>query len=158
MGVEAAHEHFRAMIRAFLPSDGAAAMAITRLAPEAAQWTERSYREALEWPGIVAMVQTDDVKVTGFILGRHVADEGEILNLAVSPDMRRRGEGAALLSAALDQFRELRVSRVFLEVRESNVVGIAFYERQGFCKKGRRAGLYHDPEDAAIVMERKLGD
>jgi len=45
---------------------------------------------------------------------------------------------------------------VFLDVRESNESAIAFYEKWGFCKKGRRAGYYHDPEEAAIVMEMKL--
>ena len=46
---------------------------------------------------------------------------------------------------------------MFLEVRESNQSAIAFYAKHGFNKMGRRASYYHDPEEAAIVMEIKLG-
>ena len=44
------------------------------------------------------------------------ADEREILNLAVSPEFRRRGIAAALWKACLEDFQ----GTVFLEVRESN--------------------------------------
>ncbi len=56
----------------------------------------------------------------------------------------------------MDEFRVRHVSRLFLEVRESNKGGIAFYEKHGFLKTGRRAGYYHHPDEAAIVMEKKL--
>jgi ribosomal-protein-alanine N-acetyltransferase len=104
----------------------------------------------------VAFVSEEEGKVSGFILGRQVADEAEILNLAVTAAYRRRGEGGALLKAALGGFQSRGVSRVFLEVRESNETGIAFYERRGFSKMGRRAGYYREPDEAAIVMENKL--
>src|SRR6266853_1984719 len=68
------------------------------------------------------------------------AAAAEILNLAVIPVKRRKGEGGALLKAAVEALRARKVSRVFLEVRESNEAGIAFYEKQGFSKTGRRAG------------------
>ena len=84
------------------------------------------------------------------------AEEAEILNLAVVLAKRRKGEGGALLKAAMDEFQARHVSRVFLEVRESNEGGIAFYERHGFLKTGRRASYYRNPEEAAIVMEKKL--
>ena len=77
--------------------------------------------------------------------------------LAVIPAKRRKGEGGALLKAAVEALRARKVSRVFLEVRESNEAGIAFYEKQGFSKTGRRAGYYRDPDEAAIRMEMKLG-
>jgi ribosomal protein S18 acetylase RimI-like enzyme len=56
----------------------------------------------------------------------------------------------------MDEFRARQVSRVFLEVRESNEAGIAFYRKHGFSNTGRRAGYYRDPDEAAIVMEMKL--
>lgn len=145
-----------ATIRGFQEADALAVTRILREAPAAANWTEESYREALKWPGVVAFVSEGDRGITGFMMGRQVADEAEILNLAVSASARRRGEGGALLKAALDEFRVRGVSRVFLEVRESNETGMAFYEKRGFFKTGRREGYYRDPEEAAIVMEMKL--
>ena len=110
----------------------------------------------LGWQGVLALVSEDGEKVSGFIVGRQAAGEAEILNLAVIPANRRKGEGRALLKGALEEFLARQVSRVFLEVRESNEAGMAFYERQGFSKTGRRAGYYRDPDEAAIRMEMKL--
>ncbi len=104
----------------------------------------------------MSLVREWDGEVIGFIIGRQVADEAEILNLAVAPSARRRGEGGALLEAALEEFRSRGVSRAFLEVRESNETGMSFYEKRGFFKTGRRPGYYRDPVEAAIVMEMKL--
>src|SRR5258708_3282590 len=119
-------------IWAFLPADVAAVTTILREVPEAANWTAESYREALNWPGTVAFVSEEEGKISGFILGRQVADEGEILNLAVTAAYRRRGEGGALLKAALGGFQSRGVSRVFLEVREWQETGMAVYEGPRF--------------------------
>jgi [ribosomal protein S18]-alanine N-acetyltransferase len=143
-------------IRAFGEEDAAAAAEILRQSPEAAQWTELGFRELLGWRGVLALVSADGRKVKGFIIGRQVTGEAEILNLAVVPSARRKGEGGALLKVALDEFRARGISRVFLEVRESNESGIAFYERHGFSKSGYRGGYYREPEEAAIAMEKKF--
>ncbi len=156
MGVESKRERANATIRAFHGGDAGAVTRILRESPEAANWPEESYREALNWAGAVALVSEGDGRVTGFLIGRQVADEAEILNVAVAESSRREGVGWALLRAALGEFLARGVSRVFLEVRESNETGIAFYEKRGFAKTGRRAGYYRNPGEAAIVMEMKL--
>jgi ribosomal-protein-alanine N-acetyltransferase len=156
MAAETKREQAAATIRVFLPADAAAVTEILKGSPEASQWTEWGFRELLGWRGVLALVREDDRKVIGFIIGRQVGGEAEILNAAVIVARRRKGEGGALLKAVMDEFRARRVSRVFLEVRESNQAGIAFYEKHGFSKTGRRAGYYRDPDEAAIVMEMKL--
>jgi ribosomal-protein-alanine N-acetyltransferase len=156
MAAETKREQARGTIRSFLPADAVAVTEILRGSPEASQWTEWGLKELLGWRGVLALVSEVDGKVLGFIIGRQVAGEAEILNLAVTAAKRRKGEGGALLNAAMDEFRARQVSRVFLEVRESNGTGMAFYEKQGFCKTGRRRGYYHDPDEAAIVMDIKF--
>jgi len=156
MAAETKREQLGTTIRAFLPADAAAVKEILRESPEASQWTEWGFTELLGWRGVLALVSEGDRKVIGFIIGRQVGGEAEILNAAVIVARRRKGEGGALLKAVMDEFRARRVSRVFLEVRESNEAGIAFYEKHGFSKTGRRAGYYRDPDEAAIVMEMRL--
>jgi ribosomal-protein-alanine N-acetyltransferase len=156
MAAETKREQVRGTIRAFLPADAVAATEILRGSPEASQWTEWGLKELLGWRGVLALVSEVDGKVLGFIIGRQVAGEAEILNLAVMAAKRGRGEGRALLMAAMDEFRARQVSRVFLEVRESNGTGMSFYEKHGFSKTGRRRGYYHDPDEAAIVMDIKF--
>ena len=155
MAAETKREQVSGTIRSFLPADAVAVMEILRGSPEASQWTEWGFKELLGWRGVLALVSEGDRKVIGFIIGRQVAGEAEILNLAVIVAKRGKGEGGALLKAAMDEFRARQVSRVFLEVRESNGTGTAFYEKHGFSKTGRRAGYYHEPDEAAIVMDIK---
>lgn len=156
MAAETKREQARGTIRSFLPADAVAVTEILRGSPEASQWTEWSLKELLGWRGVLALVSEFDGKVLGFIIGRQVGGEAEILNLAVMAATRGRGEGRALLMAAMDEFRARQVSRVFLEVRMSNGTGMAFYEKHGFSKTGRRRGYYHDPDEAAIVMDIKF--
>jgi [ribosomal protein S18]-alanine N-acetyltransferase len=146
----------RGTIRRFRPEDAEAVTAIARESPTAASWTAAGYREMAESGGGLALVSETEGKVTGFLVGRQLEDEGEVLNLAVTPGERRRGQGGELLRAALDEFRARGVRRVFLEVRESNEAGIAFYAKRGFSKMGRRPAYYRNPDEAAVLMENKL--
>jgi [ribosomal protein S18]-alanine N-acetyltransferase len=156
MAAETRRERVGAVIRTLREQDAAAVAEILRGALEAVFWPESSVKEVLASQSAVALVSETEGKAAGFLIGRQAADEAEILNLAVAQGSRRRGEGGALLEAALEEFRTRGVSRVFLEVRDSNAAGIAFYGKHGFSKIGRREGYYRDPFEAAIVMEKKL--
>jgi ribosomal protein S18 acetylase RimI-like enzyme len=59
-------------------------------------------------------------------------------NLHVSPPMRSRGIGAALMRAAAGRLIELGYSTAYLWVFDSNVAAIRFYERLG-AARARRA-------------------
>lgn len=139
-------------IRPLQRADGPAIEAITRESPEAAGWPAKSYARMAGW---AAEAQAG---IVGFLVTRIVADELEILNLAVDPHERRRGVGGALLDAAIEQGRRSHVRRAFLEVRESNRGAQRFYERHGFAVFGRRTRYYSDPEEDALLMTRALVD
>ena len=144
------------VIRKMRPEDAAGVRRILQHAPEAANWPERSLEESLTWAGGLALVSECDGEITGFVLGRQITDEAEILNLGVLLERRRQGEGGALLEKALAEFRTRGVGRVFLEVRESNEIAIGFYEKRDFSKVGRRVGYYREPAEAAVLMEKNL--
>lgn len=156
MATELRHAGERSAIRALLPDDAAAVAEILRKAPEAVFWPEASVREVLEWKGILGLASEARGEAAGFLIARQVKGEAEVLNLAVTPKRRRKGEGGALLRTAVVELRKRGVSRVFLEVRESNAAGIAFYSKHSFSEVGRREGYYRDPVEAAIVMEIRL--
>ena len=67
----------------------------------------------------------------GFSLLRTVADEAELLLLAVAPDHHRRGIGARCSDDFIDRAREGGAARVHLEVRDGNPA-IAMYRAAGF--------------------------
>lgn len=143
-------------IRGFRPEDIPELVSITEESTQSASWSKESYEKLCKLEGFLAFVNETAKCITGFVVGRQVADEGEILNLVVRRENRRRGEGHALLSAVLEQLHRRGVNKLFLEVRESNEAGIAFYEKMGFAKTGRRPGYYREPEEAALLMEKKL--
>lgn len=143
-------------IREFHPEDIPELVSITEESTQSASWSKESYEKLCRLEGFLAFVNETAGCISGFVAGRQVVDEGEILNLAVRRQNRRRGEGHALLSAVLEQLHRRGVNKVFLEVRESNEAGIAFYEKMGFAKTGRRPGYYREPEEAAVLMEKKL--
>src|SRR5260370_39790524 len=151
IGAETMRDPTASTMRAFRKTDAAAATEILKGSLEAAQWTEWGVSELLGWSGVVALVSEDSRKVCGFIVGRQAGEEAEILNLAVTPANRREGQGSVLLNPAMDEFHTRRVSRLFLEVRESDEGGIAFYQKHGFLKTGWRAGYSHHHVEAAIV-------
>jgi len=141
------------VIRTMQPGDVTHVKEILLEAPEAARWSVEALQGTLANEGTQAFVSEHGGKISGFVVGRKVADEGEILNLAVGQASRRHGEGQALVAKLLEKFRTDGVSRVFLEVRESNTGGIAFYEAMGFRKVGQRPCYYAEPIEAAVVME-----
>jgi len=95
----------------------------------------------------------------GFALVRIIADEAELLTIAVQPDLRRKGLGARLLSAALDQTAKRGAVSMFLEVAATNQPALALYQRAGFRPVGRRPGYYIGPDarDDALILRRDQG-
>lgn len=83
-------------------------------------------------------------------------DEGQITNVAVHPDYRRRGYGAAILHALLRHAKDARLEQVSLEVRVSNAAAIALYKQAGFTEAGRRKAFYQKPTEDALVMICKI--
>ncbi|HVH70689.1 MAG TPA: ribosomal protein S18-alanine N-acetyltransferase [Candidatus Dormibacteraeota bacterium] len=156
MATELCRERAGSAIRALRAEDARAVAEILHQSPEAVFWPEASVKEALAWDGVLGLACETAGKVVGFLIGRQVGEEAEVLNLAVALGNRRRGEGGTLLRAAVVEFRRRGVRRVFLEVRESNVKGIAFYAKHGFSHAGRRERYYREPSEAALVMEIKL--
>ena len=156
MGVEGRARRSVAIVRRFQADDIESLMDVGNESPEAAKWSKESYLQHSKDSGAVFLVTEEGGELTGFLAGRMVADQGEIFNLAVKQGHRRLGRGKALIAQAEVEFESRGVKNVYLEVRESNTGAIAFYERQGFTKTGRRKGYYREPDEAAITMEKKL--
>jgi ribosomal-protein-alanine acetyltransferase len=145
-------------IRAFRATDALAIAEILRDSGEAAQWPPESYAKLAESPGGLVLVCEGGGLPIGFLAARQAADEAEILNIGVHRDFRRKGVASALLLAALDEFRRSASSRVFLELRESNLPARTLYNRHGFVPSGRRKAYYQHPIEDAVCMLRKLRD
>ena len=118
-------------------------------------WSAADFSGLLAVPVVFLLIEAD----AGFLLGRAVAGEAELLTLAVSPDARRRGLGRNLMSRFLYQARLRGADRAFLEVSAENDPAIALYTSSGFAPVGRRRGYFLAPEGQridALVLGRDL--
>jgi ribosomal-protein-alanine acetyltransferase len=143
-------------VRKLRPTDIIVIQHILARAPEAAFWSLQAIDDILRQSWASAFVSERADAVTGFVVGKRVMDEGEVLNLAVDANRRRRGDGQALVRRLLTEFREHQVKRVFLEVRESNLGAIQLYEQLSFVRVGQRENYYRDPTEAALILEKKF--
>ena len=89
----------------------------------------------------------------GFLIGRVVAGEAEVLTLAVHPDAQRSGIGRRLLNRFLAEAKTRGAEVAFLEVAADNAAAAALYRSSGFTAAGRRNGYFtgaSGPVDALI--------
>jgi [ribosomal protein S18]-alanine N-acetyltransferase len=91
-------------------------------------------------------------RVVGYLICARYADVWHLMNVAVDPAMRRRGVGTALLEEMFE--RAGQDESYTLEVRPSNTVAIALYERFGFRASGTRRRYYQDTGEDALIMWR----
>ena len=106
-----------------------------------------------------SLVIGDDNLLAGFVVYQTVLDEGSIHNIAVHPAHQRRGLARALVLAALDAMEKQCVTRVWLEVRESNDAARALYSALNFQLDGKRKNYYRsaDGRENALLMSKPLG-
>lgn len=79
--------------------------------------------------------------IAGFTLTKFVADEEELLLIAIAPKHRAKGLGSALLKLCFDDAKTHGAERIFLEMRDNNTAR-TMYERLGFEPIGRRTKYY----------------
>lgn len=119
-----------------------------------APWSEAEFSTILSQSGVMAIRHA-----AGFLLLRVVADEAEILTLAVDPEARRRGIARALVAEAALAATSTGAVRLFLEVAEDNAAARGLYRAAGFAQAGRRRGYYArsgGPAVDALVLALEL--
>lgn len=121
-------------------------------------WSRETFLGLLDRPGLEIWV-LDDARfgIVGYAVLWCILDQGELANMAVRPEHRRRGLGSFLLSRVLQVARERGIKTVFLEVRASNESALSLYDRFGFDEVGVRRGYYESPKEDARVLKADLG-
>ena len=118
-------------------TDAAARLAALHAEAFDAPWDAAAFESLLGQPGVHLAEEAD-----GFILMRTVADEAEILTLAVRPKVRRQGTGGRLVGQGAAAAAGRGAVRLFLEVADDNAPARALYARAGFVEAGRRPRYY----------------
>jgi ribosomal-protein-alanine N-acetyltransferase len=119
-------------------------------------WTHQDMAELLATPAGHGLILELDGADAGIALWRTMADEAEVLTLAVASACRRRGVGAALLGEVIRQTRRHGAQRLFLEVGVDNPPARALYLQAGFTEVGRRLAYYQRPTGFADALVLRL--
>lgn len=117
-------------------------------------WSSSAFiSEAAKDNGYVLYIMEKD-DVIALLTGYYAAGEGDITNVAVHPNYRRRGLAVRLVS----EFERLLpddAEEIFLEVRESNLPAGKLYEKCGFEFLSMRKNFYSNPRENAVVMKKE---
>ena len=119
-------------------------------------WTEAMLVSQLTGEGHVFLTAEENGEVLGYISAMYVLDEGYVGNVAVREDCRCRGVGQALVETMTARGRELALSFLTLEVRESNFSARRLYARCGYKDVGLRKNYYEKPRENALIMTNFL--
>ncbi|MDO8899730.1 MAG: ribosomal protein S18-alanine N-acetyltransferase [Phenylobacterium sp.] len=125
------------------PAGPEAAQALAALHAQAFDkpWSAQDIAALIGGAGAYAVMAQDEAPL-GMVMSRILFEEAEILTLAVAPEARRRGVGAALVNAAAGLARQGGALSLVLEVGEDNPAAIALYGAAGFAQVGRRRNYY----------------
>jgi [ribosomal protein S18]-alanine N-acetyltransferase len=123
-------------------------------------WSRSQCAGILPMAGVELTLARDPLtrRTCGFSLVRSVADESELLLIAVLPAQHRQGIGGRLLDQFIDRARHDGAARVHLEVRDGNPA-ISMYRDAGFRPAGKRRNYYHAPDGQrydALTLVRQL--
>jgi len=121
--------------------------------PMGTGWTVATCQQVLKQSGDSMWVASDErCALSGVLIARAVAGEAELLNIIVTSDRRRQGLGRKLMEEFISEMRATGITRLFLEVRASNVAAISLYDGLGFEQVGLRVGYYQPDHEDALVL------
>ena len=123
-------------------------------------WTLESFIRELSLPFsrtiVASFTGSSGEALVGYLCRWLVADECHVLNVAVHPELRRKGVGQRLMLDAITEAKAKDAQLVTLEVRRSNLPARGLYRKLSFEERRLRHNYYGPGEDA-IVMELRLG-
>ncbi len=93
-----------------------------------------------------------DTKCIGYIISSQVAEESELLRIALEEKMRGKNLGKTLLEEYLRHISK-ECDKFFLEVRESNDVARSLYEKMGYINIAKRKAYYSNPSEDGIIYQ-----
>ncbi|UCG52489.1 MAG: ribosomal protein S18-alanine N-acetyltransferase [Candidatus Latescibacterota bacterium] len=128
-----------------------------------APWTRQMFEMEIrrgfgrEELGSYALVGTLSGDVIAYAIAWFLEDEVHLVNIAVDKAHQEHGIGSFLLNHLIDKACDSGKIIVTLEVRESNKIAQAFYQRFMFQTVGIRRGYYTDNREDAVLMVLDLG-
>ena len=101
----------------------------------------------------VCYEEKDEHSVCAYCGAICVLDEAQILNVATSPQHRRKGLGRLVVQALIVSAEQKGIDSITLEVRETNAVAQNLYKSLGFYEIGMIKKYYSKPTENALILK-----
>ena len=117
-------------------------------------WSRSMFASELAKSSSICLGAFEADQLVGYVVNSRYVDAWHVMNVAVSPQHRRRGIAQRLLNELFARTGSDDRRGYTLEVRVSNADAIALYEKLGFRSHGVRRGYYTDNREDALIMWR----
>ncbi len=118
-------------------------------------WSRNLFFEEINNPFSYNFVLASNNIIVGYLNFWVVPDGIELNNIAIHENYRGKGYGKLLLQFLIECGKVFKSEKIFLEVKEDNLIAQKLYKKYGFKEIYIRKNYYSDNKDA-IVMERNL--
>jgi ribosomal-protein-alanine N-acetyltransferase len=120
-------------------------------------WSAENFQEMLSRDVFFGFL-SGEMADQGFILGKIICDELEIITFCVLREFRNRGIGKKLINEIDNYAQNNRVKKIFLEVSEDNIIARKIYKNSGYWEISRRSAYYHTKNSSAdaLVMQKSI--
>lgn len=120
-------------------------------------WSYDGVKDVLRYSNNIYYVAlNEDGEVEGFGGIMIVADEAELLNIAVKKEYRRCGIADQLMDRLIEEAKKAGAVCMLLEVREHNAEAQSLYNKKGFSTAGIRRNYYSNPTEDAVIMRKSF--
>ncbi len=119
-------------------------------------WSASAVQDFLGYNFNSILCAVIDGKISGYVSFTFIPDEIEIQNVAVVPELRRKGIADAIMLALDGYAADRSAEKISLEVRVSNFAAISLYQKHGFLKTDVRKNFYRHPTEDACVMIKEF--
>lgn len=118
-------------------------------------WTETGYFTYLIREDALFLVAELEGDIVGYCGVLILSDEGDITSVSVAKSHQGKGVGKTLVKELVERTKQVGVTTLHLEVRQSNQAAISLYQSIGFQEVGNRKNYYEDPIEDALLMTRR---
>lgn len=115
-------------------------------------WTPERVARSLAHRDTLVLTARDGVLLAGFAIMQFGDERAHLALLAVRADCRRRGIAQRMLQWLVESALTAGITRIHLELRESNLDARRFYLKQGFTETLRIPGYYRGIETAVRML------
>lgn len=114
-------------------------------------WSEDVFLQGLTREEYKSFVCELNEKIIGYVIFWRGVREVHLLNIAIEPELRRRGFGKRLLDFIINFSPIKDYPTIILEVRTNNKPAISLYESNGFGRISIREKYYSNGDDALVM-------